>query len=984
MRLDRAAFLLASVLILIYYGFYVSCNTTTHLQVERGHDPWVFRSVLDERPRMLSMALTPDFWIAYDAHNASLYKVWAGTVNFDGAVYTTAHGPQPQAEGDAYLVSKLSNPWRLMIEGKEVTPQVQFRGHTYEGSAAYLKYELITPSGEVITVTEQPEYIKDQHDKPGLERIFSLSGTPKDVEVILLVHLASIMSEADLLTSGKLAITEKHESVIPGTHLLELQGRLTLNPSGETDLTVYFHPEPTIPTSAEASEEAGPKGFQLIDRSDCKTCHNEQVKTVGPAYIDIAKRYKFTSFNVSKLALKVMNGGSGVWGAVAMTGHPDLQRSDAEEMVSYIMGLDGETLQKSSISTKTYPLITEDTPTNGKGLAISIYQSSTSLAGIPDPSEDPTPNYSGVVPAVHAMTEGDFGSFAEQFYVRFKGYIDIPRTTNYVFRLVSDDGSVLRIDGKEVIDHSGFHGPSPKDSELILSEGKHAISIDFMQGGGGAAISLQWAPYGADEFSVVSPNLFSYEEQDLKEYIPYAPPVTAKNFPGDSAALESVHPSFEVSTIRPESFQPKVGGLDFMDDGSLVVSTWDPDGSVYLLQNIQAETTDRIKVKRIAKGLAEPLGLKVVDDNIYVLQKQELTQLIDHDGDDIIDEYRTLCNGWQASANFHEFAFGLVYQDGYFYCTLATAINPGGASTQPQIQDRGRAIRISKETGAFEFIAQGLRTPNGIGIGPDNEIFIADNQGDWLPSSKILHLKEGAFYGSRSVDFPGTASLTEMQPVVWLPQDEIGNSPSQPAYLNVGPYQGQMIHGEVTHGGIKRTFVEKVAGQYQGCLFRFTQGLEGGVNRLTWGPDDALYIGEVGNPGNWGHYGKFKYGLQRMAYNGNSTFEMLAVRAKATGMEIEFTEPLQAGQGENASDYLVQQWWYEPTINYGGPKKDLENLEILSITLSNDRKKAFLELTGMKPGHVVYFRLSNQLTSASNQKLWTTEGWYTLNKIPES
>src|SRR3712207_7735319 len=43
-------------------------------------------------------------------------------------------------------------------------------------------------------------------------------------------------------------------------------------------------------------------------------------------------------------------------------------------------------------------------------------------------------------------------------------------------------------------------------------------------------------------------------------------------------------------------------------------------------------------------------------------------------------------------------------------------------------------------------------------IGVDNEIFIADNQGDWLPSSKILHLQEGAWYGSRSVDFEGTAN----------------------------------------------------------------------------------------------------------------------------------------------------------------------------------------------------------------------------------
>ena len=286
---------------------------------------------------------------------------------------------------------------------------------------------------------------------------------------------------------------------------------------------------------------------------------------------------------------------------------------------------------------------------------------------------------------------------------------------------------------------------------------------------------------------------------------------------------------------------------------------------------------------------------------IYILQKQELTQLIDLNGDEIIDEYRTVCNTWGVSANFHEFAFGLAYKDGYFYGTLAIAILPGGASANPQISDRGKAIRISRETGEMEIIAEGLRTPNGIGIGADGELFIADNQGDWLPSSKILHVSEGAFFGSRAVDSARVAEIPVKLPVVWLPQDEIGNSPSTPSYLNDGPYKGQMIHGEVTNGGVKRVFVEKVDGEYQGAVFRFIQGLEAGVNRLVWGPDGALYIGGVGSTGNWGHNGKLWYGLQRLKYNENSTFEMLAIRAKSNGVEIEMTEPLAEGNGLGCS-----------------------------------------------------------------------------------
>ena len=358
-----------------------------------------------------------------------------------------------------------------------------------------------------------------------------------------------------------------------------------------------------------------------------------------------------------------------------------------------------------------------------------------------------------------------------------------------------------------------------------------------------------------------------------------------------------------------------------------------------------------------------------------------MTKLIDHDGDELIDEYQTVSNDWKVSANFHEFAFGLVYQEGFFYGTLATAIMPGGASANPQIPDRGKVLKIDKSTGKVELIASGLRTPNGIGVGKDNEIFIADNQGDWLPASKIVHVQPGAFYGSRSVDFEGTAGLKETLPVVWLPQDEIGNSPSTPIGLDIGPYQGQMIHGEVTNGGIKRVYVEKVNGAYQGALFRFTQGLEAGVNRILWAPNGDLVVGGVGSSGNWGHIGKLSYGLQSLSFNGNSVFEMLKVSARSDGFEIEFTESIKEGQNVNAEDFLIQQWRYEPTEVYGGPKLDLENLEAKAFHLSQDRKKIFVELPDIKENRVVYFRINRPFISDLDHSLWTTESWYTLNQM---
>src|SRR5690625_4026310 len=456
-----------------------------------------------------------------------------------------------------------------------------------------------------------------------------------------------------------------------------------------------------------------------------------------------------------------------------------------------------------------------------------------------------------------------------------------------------------------------------------------------------------------------------------------------KAIPGDQREVAGLHPSFDLFQARPHDFEPMVGGIDFMPDRRMVVTTWDPEGSVYLVENYTAEPQD-IKVKRIARGLAEPLGVKVVDGDIYVMQKQELTKLADSNDDGLIDTYQMVANDWSVTDNFHEFAFGLEYQDGYFYATLAVAVLPGGASADPQAPDRGKVAKISKADGSVEFIAQGLRTPNGIGFGIDGGLFISDNEGDWLPSSKIVELTEGAFYGSRAVDFEGTAGLQETLPVVWLPQDEIGNSPGEPAPLNIGPYQNQMIHGEVTHGGIKRVFAERVNGRLQGAVFRFTQGLEAGINRLAWAEDGSLIVGGVGNPGNWGHQGKHWYGLQRLVYNDEPAFEMLSVSARSNGFEIEFTQPIKEGQNISANDFTIQQWYYEPTKEYGGPKNDLRELEVTAFSLSDDRTRASFELDGLKPGHVVYFRITRPFVSEADTSLWTTEAWYTLNAIPEN
>lgn len=93
---------------------------------------------------------------------------------------------------------------------------------------------------------------------------------------------------------------------------------------------------------APATSDAIAQGESLVKASDCKTCHHATNKIIGPAHLDVAKKYEFTEANVKMLAQKIIKGGSGVWGQIPMTAHADLSEADAEKMARYVLSLDGE------------------------------------------------------------------------------------------------------------------------------------------------------------------------------------------------------------------------------------------------------------------------------------------------------------------------------------------------------------------------------------------------------------------------------------------------------------------------------------------------------------------------------------------------------------------------------------------------------------------------------------------------------------------
>lgn len=591
------------------------------------------------------------------------------------------------------------------------------------------------------------------------------------------------------------------------------------------------------------------------------------------------------------------------------------------------------------------------------------------------------------------LVDPELDGVEDTYVAHAKGFLEIREPGLYTLRLRSDDGTKLILDGKVVLDHDGLHSPKDKDVEIELSRGSHLLEIQYFEAYFGAVLRFSWKRPGATEFEIVPSTALSCPAGEVRVTAPGKKRLVKpleKGRPGDSRPLDAAHPALDVRTIRPAGFEPKVGGLAWTKDGRLLVATWDAIGAVYALSNATTGDATKVEVTRFAAGLAEPLGLVVWKDRIFVSQKQELTELVDRDGDGVCDHYRAVCSAWDVSSNFHEFAFGLVEKDGSLYLNLAIAIDPGGKSTRPQVPGRGSVLKIDPDSGKSEVVAHGLRTPNGIGLSGDGAILITDNQGDWLPSSKLLRLGlgeekfqrivvGGEFFGSRAVLEDRAAGLTVTPPVVWLPQNDIGNSPSQPFTIpaGFGPYSGQVAHADVTYGGLQRDVLEEVAGVWQGAVMRWTQGLEAGMNRVAVGPDGALYVGGVGATGNWGQEGKLKQGLQRIAWKGGLVFDLLAMRARTGGFEVEFTAPLAEGLGWEAENWFVEDWKYVPTEQYGGPKIDERRLVVRAVSISADRLRASLAIDGLEAGRVVHLRVVGPFAAS----MWSTEAWYTLNAL---
>ena len=663
------------------------------------------------------------------------------------------------------------------------------------------------------------------------------------------------------------------------------------------------------------------------------------------------------------------------------------------------------------------PPVAVDPSTLEQGLTLRTYEIGRSLDRVARVAEDATPNTDRVAKQLAFKDIDELcaaGSPRNQLAIEAIGFIRAEVAGRYAFELRCDDGGMLTIDGQEVLKHDGLHPPSPKEGAIDLEAGLHAFRVDLFQNEGGAALILNWRKPGAGRFELVPESAF-FTEAGVTRVV--APGLKVyrdgrENMrPGDGLPIETVHPMFKVEPLRPEGFQPKIGGMAFLSDGRLVVSDFEPmnngvlrtetNGTLFILSNVVGGTPETVQYEKLPGGYHDPCGIVEFEGDIYISHRPGIDRLRDLDKDGTFETHEEWARPWIGD-NYHHFSFGLRERDGWIYGTLSTSIYFGNTITAdgvegdttglngPNPPNRGTLYRINARTREIEWIAGGFRTPNGVEVAADGQAFVTDNQGAWMPASKLNAPRQGRFYGhyngrNKCRAFPegAPASLYSEHPpsppAVWLPQNEIANSPTNPLVIRSGRYAGQLWLAELTLGGLNRISLEEVAGELQGCAYRVGNGLEGGVQRLIEGPDGCLYAGSIGSGGNW-NWRDTRFGLQRLRPTDAKVFEIGLVTAEPDGFTIHFTDRIDDAWLRDPSHFALRQWRYEATAQYGGPKIDEEDVPVLEAIPGTQGDSVRLVAPSIKPGRVVYLHTAPR--SLAGQQVWSAEAWYTMNSKP--
>lgn len=490
----------------------------------------------------------------------------------------------------------------------------------------------------------------------------------------------------------------------------------------------------------------------------------------------------------------------------------------------------------------------------------------------------------------------------------------------------------------------------------------------------------------------------------------------------DYYKIISVSTSQAATESRSATWKPSAKGLTLevsgiapVDDESIAVCI--RKGEVWLLGGVYEDPPQNITYQKFATALHEPLGLIYHDDSFYTVQRTELTRLRDTDGDQVADQYLTIAKGWGLTGQYHEYAYGpKLDKDGNFWITLNIGLGLKGEELKHTIHDRQLNFRQAawrgwgiKITPDGELLPQcaGMRSPSGLGANAEGDMFYTDQQGNWVGTNSLHHMRAGVFFHHPeslvSMSLPGSPirgvntipsgvpvpvalrSFPQMRPpAVWLPYKKMGQSTTDimldSSQGKFGPFSGQLFVGEFTQASINRVFLEKVDGEYQGACFPFRRGFASAVLRLAQGADGSVFAG-LTNRG-WSSLGTASYGLQRLVWTGETPFEIKEMRATATGFELTFTQPVDPQSAANPRSYTLDSYTYLYRPDYGSDEIQSQSLSIERADLSEDGTRVRLSVRPLRQ-YFVHELNAAGVRNAAHQPLLHSQAYYTLNRIPK-
>ncbi|WP_375586260.1 DUF6797 domain-containing protein [Cyclobacterium xiamenense] len=546
--------------------------------------------------------------------------------------------------------------------------------------------------------------------------------------------------------------------------------------------------------------------------------------------------------------------------------------------------------------------------------------------------------------------------------------LQVPENSEVERIPLADSRGYLRIRVGSSTRMVGVEGIFDSTAEWRIKNG-HLI-LDLPQIEDPLAFRLSIGPVQSGE---TSSYMQTYLEQakdlpDLSEYTQPGPDLW-ENLQTEAVMSKNEGP-FAVDELTIPADNPwnsfiRLMDVDFLSDGRAVVVSL--SGDVWLVEGI-GETLGRLHWHRFATGLFQPGGVKVVDDQIYVTGRDQITRLHDFNGDGFADFYENFNNEIMASTNFHAFTMNLETDaQGNFYFAKSTPWPPylrrSGPPAKAEITPHhGVLLRLSPDGEKLETIATGLRNPNGLDIGPEGEIIYADNEGNWVPTSKVHRIKEGEFHGFIPSSHQSEVPESFEPPIVWTPH-YLDNSPAKPMFITSTRWpeelRDDLLLASYGRASLALILKEEVDGVWQGAHVNLPLVFKSGLERGRFHKDGQLYLAGMTS---WQSIGEDWGSFHRVRYTGQPLTVPVAVYTKAGGIELHFNKKLDPGIATSMDNFRLQKWTYPWTSQYGSRGKvySVDNpgetrpdaVQVASIRLSSDGKVVFLEIPSLKPGAV--------------------------------